>query len=256
MPHSHNSGSPREGPEDADNKEQGCIYRKGYRAKNPTEMEQKGKKIKKSTVHLGEGRFPRGSQACASVSLRMPTPHRHTPPISEGRAVRPQSHAHVRTCWVSTTPFEEDAALHFSVIQTKGSRHFLSRTHVPPSGEAPSKGRRRRKAFTLVTSMFISGTVVCSGSTSSVISTGGPARLSTSTKQICRKVKGLTASQLGLLISLILMFSDSRISATHSLNKAFLSMCPMQGVPTGTNQPSTCMGTADKPKPFLWLTST
>lgn len=129
-------------------------------------------------MHLGQGRFPCGSQACASVSLRMPTPDRHTPPISEGRAVRPQSHAHVRTCWVSTTPFEEDAAaLHFTVIQTKGIRHFLSRTHVPPSGEAPSKGSRRRKAFTLVTSMFISGTVVCSGSTSSVISTGGPARL-------------------------------------------------------------------------------
>ena len=63
---------------------------------------------------------------------------------------------------------------------------------------------------------------------------------STSTKQICGKVRGLTISQLGLLISFILMFSDSRISATHSLNKAFLSMCPVQGAPTGAKQTFTC----------------
>ena len=52
---------------------------------------------------------------------------------------------------------------------------------------------------------------------------------STGTKQIRGKVRGLTVSRLGLLISFILMFSDSRISATHSLNKAFLSMCPARG---------------------------
>ena len=131
--------------------------------REPNRNGAKRKKVKKSTVHLGEGRFPRGSQACASVSLHVPTPDRHTPPISEGGAVRPQSsaqkdlqsHAHVRTRRVSTTPLEEDAALHFSVIQTKGSRHFLSRTHVPPSGEAPSKGSGGRKAFTLAAGVFL-----------------------------------------------------------------------------------------------------
>lgn len=230
--------------------------------KEPIRNGARRKNIKKTTVHLGEGRFPRGSQACASVSLRMPTPDRHTPATSEGGAVRPQSSvrkdlqnlAHVCSCWVSTAPFEEDAALHFSVIRTKRGRHFLSRTHVPPSGEAPSKGSGGRQAFTLAAGLFLWGTVICSGSMSSVIS-AGEHRTSeaqgSSTKQIWGKVRGLTVSQLGLLISFILIFSDSRISATNSLNKAFLSMCLVQGAPAGTNQTFTCLGGADKPKPFL-----
>lgn len=39
----------------------------------------------------------------------------------------------------------------------KGSWHFLSMTHVPLSGEPPSKGSRGWRDFTLVAKVFISG---------------------------------------------------------------------------------------------------